>query len=204
MARRLFHLGTIITLGALLVVQFGCTGSPSSRFYLLSSLSRTGQEAKAPTDENCPSIGIGPISVPGYLDQPQVVTRTTGNELLLAEFDRWAEPLRENFTRVLSQNISTLLCTKSVVLFPWQRRIPVDYRIEMDVLRFDGTLGGNASLEAWWRVFSGDGRKMLVAKKSSFSEPVDGKDFGSLISAQSRALGRLSSEIAEAIRTLMK
>lgn len=204
MTRRLFHLRTIIILGALLAVQFGCASSPSSRFYLLSSLPRTGEEAKPRRDENCLSIGIGPINVPGYLDQPQIVTRPMGNELLLAEFDRWAEPLKENFTRVLSQNISTLLCTKTVVFFPWQTRIPLDYRIEMDVLRFDGSLGGNASLEAWWRVFSGDGKKMLVAKKSSFNEVVDGRDYRSLVSAQSRVLGHLSDEIAEAIKTLKK
>jgi len=204
MARHLLHIGTIVTLGALWAVQFGCASSPSSRFYLLTSLPRTGQEAKAPMDENCLSIGIGPISVPGYLDQPQIVARTTGNEVLMAEFDRWAEPLKENFTRVFSQNISALLCTRTVVLFPWQARIPIDYRVEVDVLRFDGTLAGNASLEAWWRIFSGDGKKMLIAKKSSFNESVDGKDFGSLVSAQSRALGRLSGEIAEAIKMLKR
>jgi len=204
MAKPLFHLGTIIILGTLLASSFGCASSPSSRFYLLSSLSTTGREVKPSPDENCLSIGIGPISVPGYLDQPQIVTRTAANELLLAEFDRWADPLKENLTRVISQNLSTLLCTKTVVVFPWQGRMSIDYRIEMDVLRFDGTLGRSASLEAWWRVLSGDGRKMLVAKKASFNEAVDGKDYRSLVSAQSRVLGHLSGEIAEAIKTLKK
>jgi uncharacterized lipoprotein YmbA len=127
-----------------------------------------------------------------------------GNDLFLAEFDRWAEPLRESFPRLLSQNLSTLLCAKTIVVFPWRGTIPIDYRIEMDVLRFDGTLGGTAFLEVWWRVFSGDGKKMLLTKKASFNEVVDGGDYRSLVSAQSRAVGRLSSEIVEMIKTLKK
>jgi uncharacterized lipoprotein YmbA len=72
----------------------------------------------------------------------------------------------------------------------------------MEVLRLDGSLGGNVSLEAWWMVFSGDGKRMLFSKKSSFNEAVGGKDYKSLASAQSRTVGRLSAEIAEAIKTL--
>ena len=69
----------------------------------------------------------------------------------------------------------------------------------MDVLRFDGNLGGNVSLEAWWRLFRGDGKTMLLSKKLSLSELANGRDYKSLVSAQSRILEKLSREIAEAI-----
>lgn len=202
MKNRFCPILTLILLGAFLFAHFGCASSPTPRFYLLSPLTTTGSELKPPADERCLSIGIGPIKIPGYLDQAQIVTRSTANELTLAEFDRWAEPLKENFTRVLSQNLSTLLCTKTIVVFPWRGTIPVDYRIETDVLRFDGILGGHASLEAWWRVFSGDGKTMLLARKSDLSEPAGGGDYKSLVSAQGRTLEKLSREIAEAIKTL--
>lgn len=202
MKNRFCPILTLILLGAFLFAHFGCASSPTPRFYLLSPLTISGSELKPPADERCLSIGIGPIKIPGYLDQAQIVTRSTANELTLAEFDRWAEPLKENFTRVLSQNLSTLLCTKSVVVFPWRGTIPVDYRIETDVLRFDGILGGHASLEAWWRVFSADGKIMLLARKSDLSEPAGGRDYKSLVSAQGRTLEKLSREIAEAIKTL--
>jgi len=202
MKNRFYPTLTLILFGAFLFAHFGCASSPTPRFYLLSPLTTTGSELKPPADERCLSIGIGPIKIPGYLDQAQIVTRSTANELTLAEFDRWAEPLKENFTRVLSQNLSMLLCTKTVVVFPWRGTIPVDYRIETDVLRFDGILGGHVSLEAWWRVFSGDGRTMLLARKSDLSEPAGGGGYKSLVSAQGRTLEKLSREIAEAIKTL--
>jgi hypothetical protein len=122
----------------------------------------------------------------------------------MAEFDRWAEPLRQNFTRVLSQNLSTQLCTKTVVVFPWRGAIPIDYHIQIDVDRFDGSLGGDVFLEAWWMVFNGESKGLLLSKKSSFIEAVDGRDYKSLISAQSRVLGHFSREIAEAIKTVSK
>jgi uncharacterized lipoprotein YmbA len=112
--------------------------------------------------------------------------------------------LEDDLTRVLAKNLSNLLCTKSIVLFPWRGKIPMDYRIEMEVLRLDGRLGGEVTLEAWWMVLSGDGKKMLLNKKSTFTEAAAGKDYNSFVSAQSRAVGRLSAEIAEAIKTLPK
>lgn len=199
MGKCLFRLGIIIVLSALWAAQFRCMSSPSSRFYVLGSLSTKGPEVSPPAEAGCLSIGIGPIKMPAYLDQRQIVTRSSASELQLAEFDRWAEPLKENFTRVLSQNLSTQLCTKTVVVFPWRGTIPTDYNIQIDVDRFDGALGGNVSLEAWWMVFSGNSKRLLWSKKSSFTEPVGGKDYESLVSAQSRSLASLSREIAEAI-----
>ena len=202
MKSRLFHVWAVLTLGALLAVHFGCASSPSSRFYLLSSLDTTRPEMKPSAEERCFSIGIGPINIPDYLNQPKIVTRGGPNELTLAEFDRWAEPFKNNLTRVLAKNLSALLCTNTIAFFPWRGGVPVDYRIEMEVLRLDGSLGGNVSLEAWWRVLSGDGKRMLLSKKSNVDEAVGGQDYKSLVSAQSRALAHLSREIAEAIKTL--
>jgi len=196
------HVLAILTLFALLTIHFGCASSPPSRFYQLSSLDTTSPGMKPSVDEQCVSLGIGPVKIPDYLDQTRIVTRGGPNELTLAEFDRWAELLKDNLVRVLAKNLSTLLCTKTIVLFPWRGGTPIDYRIEMEVLRLDGSLGGNVSLEAWWMVLSGDGKKMVFSKKSTFTEAVTGKDYGSFVSAQSRALGHLSREIAEAIKAL--
>jgi len=198
----LFHKLIVLMLGVLLAVHFGCASSPPPRFYLLSSLDTISPETKPSAEERCFSIGIGTIKIPDYLDQPRIVTRGAPNEIARAEFDRWGEPMKDNLTRVLAKNLSILLCTKTIAFFPWRGGTPIDYRIEMEVLRLDGSLGGNVSLEAWWMVFSGDGKRMLFSKKSSFNEAVGGKDYKSLASAQSRTVGRLSAEIAEAIKTL--
>ena len=204
MKNDLIRILAILTLGALLSIHFGCASSAPSRFYQLSALDPPPPGMKPPADEQCVSLGIGPVKVADYLDQTKIVTRGEGNQLTLAEFDRWAELLRDNLVRVLAKNLSTLLCTKTIVLYPWRRGTPIDYRIEMEVLRLDGSLGGNVFLEAWWMIRSGDGGKMVFNKKSAFTEAVAGKDYNSLVSAESRTVGLLSGEIAEAIKKLPK
>ena len=204
MKNGLIRILAIFMLGALWIVHFGCASSPPTRFYALSPSGSTVQEIKPSADEGCLSLGIGPVKIPNYLAQPKIVTRGPSNEITPAEFDRWAERLEDNLTRVLAKNLSNLLCTQSIVLFPWRGKIPLDYRIEMEVLRLDGTLGGDVTLEAWWMVLSGDGKKMVLSKRSTFTEAVAGKDYNSLVSAQSRAVGLLSSEIAQTIQTLPK
>ena len=93
----------ILTLFALLTIHFGCASSPPARFYLLSSLDTAPPGMKPAADEPCVSIGIGPVKMPDYLEQTKIVTRGEGNQLTLAEFDRWAELLKDNLVRVLAK-----------------------------------------------------------------------------------------------------
>jgi len=163
------------------------------------------KEWQASTGERCVSIGVGPVKVADYLERSQIVTRATPSEVKLADFDRWAEPLAQNIPRVLADNLSALLCTKMVLVFPWRGAIPIDYQIEVEILRLDGNLGGNVTLEAQWMAFGPkDLRKLVAIKRSTFREPLDGQDYQALVSAESRAIAKLSQEIARTLRDQMK
>jgi uncharacterized lipoprotein YmbA len=77
-----------------------------SRFYTLMPLPRAEQSRAFDTDEtNSQFLAVGPIRFPGYLAREQIVVRGAQNRLDISENDRWAEPLEENFARVLSQNL---------------------------------------------------------------------------------------------------
>jgi uncharacterized lipoprotein YmbA len=204
MKSRLSHVTGVLILGVFLMVFSGCASTPPPRFYTLSSLDAGTPETKPSADGRCLSVGIGPIDIPDYLDRPQIVTRTNPHEVSLAPFDRWAEPLKDNVARVLEKNLSQSLCAKTILIFPWKGGALLDYRIELHVLRMDGALGGNVVLEAWWMIYSGDGKKMLFPKKSTLTEAAGGKDYPSFVAAQSRVLLRLSNEIVEALRKLPK
>jgi uncharacterized lipoprotein YmbA len=134
--------------------------------------------------------------------RPQIVTRSTPNELVLSYFDLWAEPLIDSVPRTLAENIARLLCTKEVVLFPWRPSQVPDYRVEVELLKMDGTLGRTVSLEAWWSVSYGTEKKARVARKSSYSEPVAGQGYEALVQAHSSALAALSRDIAGALKEI--
>jgi uncharacterized lipoprotein YmbA len=191
---------TMLTIVALLMHLAGCASSAPTRFYVLSPLTSSKAESQVLKDEGCIAIGIGPVELPAYLDRPQIVTRLSENELDLAEFDKWAEPLKDNFSRVLVENLSTLLCADAISIFPWKGPTPIDYQVEVTVIRMDGNVGGNASLVARWAIFRQNDRKMLLTRQSNFSRRISSESYKALVSAQSRAIADLSREIAEAIK----
>ncbi len=177
-----------------------CAGTQPSRFYTLSSLPDAGAAAPSAASSDL-AVGVGPISLPNYLDRPEVVRRATANEFQLAEFDRWGEPLGDVFPRVMAENLSVLLVTDRVFLLPRRRATTIDYQVEVQVTRFDADVGGPAVLAARWEIFDNDG-KSLVLDRSTFTETVDGEDYGAVATAMSRTVAALSREIASAITSL--
>ncbi len=194
-----YSLTYMIIIGLTLLLLTGCASSEIPRYYLLNSLS-----GETRTQAPCLNLGIGPIKLPEYLNRPQIVTRASTNELTLSQFDRWAEPLHDTFSRVLAENLTKLLCTQSVLIYPWKASTQVDYRIEAEVIHMDGILGREASLEAWWTISGGAGKKVLLSKQSKFTELLAAKDYEALVQAQSRLMAAFSREIAEAIGKIAK
>jgi uncharacterized protein len=180
----------IVTVLAALVT--GCAGSPPARYYLLSPLPQDKDDVPG---SDRPAIVVGPVRLPSHLERPQIATRTGKNELHLAEFDRWAEPLEENLARVVAEGLSSLVGSGNVAVFPW-RGGTADYQVTVDVTRFEGTLDGTATIGGRWTVLTGDGRKALVTRRFVFEERVTTEDYASLVAAYSRCLASLTKEIA--------
>lgn len=185
----------------LVLLSLGCSGSEANRYYLLN--------ADAPRDTQCQrtgaglSIGIGPVKIPDYLNRNPIVSRTTGSGVILAQFDRWAEPLDSGISRVMAEDLSRLLCAKTVHIFPWKAGTPIDYRVIVDVLRLDGTVGGEVAFDAQWSVSPlGHERKTLIANSLRVSEKAGEAGYNSLVEAHSRMIGQLSKEIAAGIGDL--
>ena len=144
------------------------------------------------------SLGVGPITLPAYLDRPQIVTRASQAKLELSEFEQWAAPLQDDVPRVLSENLAYLIPTNHVTVFPWQRSTPIDYQITVDITHFEGTLGESSALTARWRILDKDGRELLMTT-SSVSEQISGQDYEATVASMSRTLGSLSRAIAAAL-----
>ncbi len=186
----------------LLIVIGGCSRTQTARFYTLNGFTDPSTEQQAVPSKDGVAVGLGPIRLPEYLDRPQIVTRVSPNEVRFAEYHRWAGPLSGDLSNILAKNLSTLLGTDHIALYPWKATTPIDCRVEIEVSRFDGKPGDSVLLESQWIVFSGDRKKVLGTNTSSLSEPVNGRGYEALVAAQSRALAALGREIAEAIRNL--
>ena len=189
-----FEVGRQVSVASVFLLCLGCVelgGSTApSRFYVLTPLAEIRDVA------GDVGLGLGPIRVPGYLDRPQIVTRRQPHRLDIAPFDRWAEPLEESVARVMATNLARLLGTERVQRHPWRDTHSVQVEVEIDVFRFDGTLGNAVALDVHWRMRSNQGP---VQRAAYIREPIEGDGYAALAAAMSRALATLAHQIADAV-----
>ena len=144
---------------------------------------------------------MGPVSIPSIVDQPQIVVSTGPNQVTLEEFNRWASPLANDIARVIVEDLVAILGTPHVSLFQQSLAANADYRVAIEVQRFESAPGEAATLSAAWIVRrTKDGK--AEAGRTSVREPASGTGFDALAAAHSRALARMSQDIADVIRTL--
>lgn len=190
-------------LAAMLAVLLlaGCAGkSPRVDFYVLSADAR----AVAGLAGSCSTqaISVGPVSWPRYLDQPRIITRAGTNRLQASEFNRWGGSLEDDFVRTAIENLSALLQSELVVNYRRSNNFSPVYRVEMVVLRFDGQLGGDVTLDVKWGVINEATGKYELVTTSSIQKGTSGQDYDALVNASSMALSQLSEEIAAQLAQL--
>jgi len=185
----------------------GCLGGPSAptNFYMLSPLSPSQAETLAVTTEGRIRIGLVTVVVPEYLNRNEIVVNLDNTVYQLAEFNQWVEPLNDNLTRVLAENLTNLLQDDSISVFlSSDSSIPTDYRLEVDVLRLDGNLGGQVTLVAQWALLEAEEEDLIVMRRSEYQESVADNTYKGLVMAKSRSIEKLSRDMADAIRKTLK
>ena len=184
---------TIVILCALAAVMMGCASTPPAQFYTLSPA------AKQAAGTTSYSIAVGPVTVPAVVDRPQIVVQTGPNQVTFDEFNRWAAPLQSDIARVVAENLASALGTPSVTVFPQSSGAGTSYRVVIDTLRFESVPGEAATLDALWTVRS-QKENQSRAGRTTVREPVQGSGYAALVAAHSRALERLSEDIAGVVQ----
>jgi uncharacterized lipoprotein YmbA len=169
-----------------------------SKFFVLTPISDPSVPSAPVTSARPLAIGLGPVDFPDYLKRPQVVTRTSANELDFSPVDRWGEPLEVNFNRVLSENLSQLLGTSDIIDYPWSRRTDINYQVVINVQRFETDSNGQSQLRARWIIRDGTTGKDLYASQTvaAVSSPMDNAQSARALSSD---LGSLSRDVANKI-----
>src|SRR5262249_18000674 len=173
----------LIPCGVALLVLSGCLGgTPTTQFYLVPSLSGPDTASPAAAGRRDLTLGVGPVTVPPYLDRPQIVTRTSRAKLVLADLDQWAAPLPDTIARVLAEDLALLLPTERVVLYPWPRTMDPDSQVTVEVLQLDRGPGGEVVLAARWSLLDRDGKERVL-RTSRLSQTAGGADYEATVTA---------------------
>ncbi len=192
------NLGFLVMLISLSHV-WGCATTQPTHFYLMRAMGPSASASMLETKLQGVSLGLGPIRVPKYLERPQIVTRLSPHEIHLAEFHKWGAPLKENVSHVLEENLSELLDTDKIIIYPWNRSKLPDYQLSVDIIQFDGTRNQEAVLKVRWALAKGEKTIIFHKKTSQFSEVPRGGDYEALVEAMSRMLAAFSQEIADVL-----
>ncbi len=177
-----------------------CGAKTSYRYYTLAPVP-SGTDGRS-VGPGAPQVvlGIGPVTIPDYLDRPQIVTRTSRNELTLSEYRRWAGSFGSDASRVLEENLDTMLSADGVAVVSWRRGVPNDYRVAVQITRFDVTEGADVELKAQWVIYAKDGKQVLLLRESDIRKPVTGSGYDPAVEGMGQALADLSRDILQGVR----
>jgi uncharacterized lipoprotein YmbA len=175
-----------------------CGSSPPIQKYILTPSIENDTETLSETPEI--TIGIGSIEFSEYLKRPEIVSFKGNNELNVDEFNRWAEPLEKNFERVLIENLSRLIPTDRIYIFPWQEEEPNSFQITIVVNEFGMRSDSSVVLDARWSVSKKVKRDFLMTQRSFYTENEAGVSTEGKVALLSDLVGKFSRDLANEIR----
>ena len=184
----------------LALLPAGCVlkHSASARLYVLQAVAR--EPAAATGDAPRGVLGVQRVSVPAWMDRPEITARTGRGEIVPDPLARWGEPITRGIQRVVTENLAALLPERHLVAAPFAASRTVDHRLDLAITEGARQADGSVLLEARWAILGPDGA-VLVQRRSSYRTAVVATAEGT-VSATSEALASLSGEIAAAVRGL--
>lgn len=174
----------------------GCGSSAPVRYYRIDAMEL---QATAPATATR-VLAIGRINFPDYLQQPYMVRRGPGVEMVVDEQNRWAEPLEKAVPRIVASNIEALIPGIAVVA----ERSPIrpDYRLFATVHRLDTDARGHTVLVLQWGVTSAEGETRIapgIGRYHSQAAPAGGPN--AMAAAISDVLAQFSRDVATLLQT---
>ena len=169
--------------------------TPNTHFYTLESQSKPPKILSSINTLKY-VVGLGPLSLPSLLDRKQIVTHTEDSTIEVAEFDHWAAPLKDNVLAVLKKNMTILQPNSIVRTYPWAVYGDVDYRVIVDISRFDIDLNKSVFLEANWAIMEEKSHTIINNGQAKIEQLLTDKSYQHAAQAQSQLLSQLSEQIS--------
>lgn len=195
-ARRRAEVVAVARAALVALVVTGCSTPEPPRFHTLLP-----RPAATPVSAAAVSMiwQVGPVQVPAQVDQPQFVVRRADDTLAQLEMERWAAPLQDEIRAALAEHLTTRLGPP--LLAPGIGR--KDWRIGIDVQRFDSTPGRSSLVVQWMLVGGGvaSGGATTLRCRTSLEQAVE-PGIAPLAAGHRKLIERLAETIAPVLRAL--
>jgi uncharacterized lipoprotein YmbA len=181
----------VTALAACAVTVAGCAAQPD-HFYTLSTL---------PQSPRAPAAGFGThvllsISLPSLVDRRQMIVEAPGDQILILEHERWAAPLSDLVTQTLARDLERRRTDILVADRGFDQAGANPIHIKIDVVRLSARRGGQATLEAHWRIVDPASQADLLGGET-FTAPIEGEDYAAIAQAFSACLASLADRLVE-------
>lgn len=143
------------------------------------------------------NMNVLPITLPNYMDKPQVVSYLGDNTLLVSEISRWGEPLNNAVARIMNLNLlSNSTPNSKVYSYPFatfDNKLPT---LSISINELCGTLGKESTIKATWTL--GDPKTNTLLADGVFKKTIaNGKSYADYVDSISVLLSDLSLSIMD-------
>ena len=163
-------------------------------FYLLNSSGNERNKTKTLPEI---SFYVNEVRLAQYLQDNRMVNRPNDEVIEFRENERWGEPLEVGISRVVGQNLSTILGTLNYGFFPHRKKFDLNHQIELTVDRFEKISNNRIQVKAFWEIKHQNGRLERNVFERNFK--INGVGNRDEIRALSEALFVISKEMGEVI-----
>lgn len=175
----------------------GCIGSNTAIFeYTLTPLAQpldaTGQVSDI-------TIMLMPVQVPVQINDRGIVTRPDKAVIHTSSIHLWAGNLSDQINATLAENIRRMTVVKNVQQYPGLRYARPDILLNVEILRFDGTLHNQFTCSAVWTLSDTKNKKIVENMAFSTTVPVENENYAGYVNAASTALDLLGKDIGHSL-----
>jgi len=184
----------------LLLTLTGCVSSgPQTQYYSLFAAQNTPAESILATTSKNISIGVGPVMLPEYMDNPAIVNTLPSQQVRVSGRYAWAGNLKASVTRVVASDLSVLLKSNAISQFPWDTRIRPDYQLRIRFNRFNGVRGGKSELSANWVLIDTQSREAVITQSTFLAVESEDETVEAYVQALNSLLNRYAETVAAEI-----
>lgn len=185
---------------SLLLLLVGC--SSKSNFYRLApNLHETPNKTRALSGK---IVAVAEVSLPDYLDKPQLVMRLSDTEYALLETERWIGALDRNIQQNITEKLQKSLSSYTFLTEPWNEPISARYRLYVHIDRFETDAKGRGILSGRWAFVDIDNNRLINGRGFLYvSEDNVSEKHSMRVALLSRLLDRLGEDIVKTLRTVL-
>lgn len=181
-----------------LILLVGCSSkAPRVNYYSIvdTSLHEHGSAQAHPEL----AVSVGPVTLPGILQQRQIATGGKNGMYSRSDFHRWAGSLDRDFATAIGEQLAVNLGTERIAIYPDVQHTAPDWQVALDVLAMEGALGEESLLTVRWTLVNLKEPKQSRVYKNQLRQVPNQKSYRAWVEGQRQNIKELGKIISSAI-----